>query len=185
MKKVSFGILTFLILFSGCISDSENTQVIFERDKQRIEEYLQQNPITSVKKLEDSSLGIKIFWTEVSESGKKPLPGDTLSVDYVGRLLDKMVFDTSIESVARANNLWVPGETYTPYRFIFGSPFDRPIPGFEFAVSQMEEGDKVIALIPSLYGYGNFEQQGIPRNSPLIFEIDLVEIRGVVEEEEE
>lgn len=181
MRKISLAILFLFILFSGCISDDENSQVIFERDKQKIEEYLEQNPITSVKEFVDPALGIRVFWIEASESGKQAAFGDTVTVDYTGKLLTNSVFDTSIESVARQNNIFFPGETYEPLEFLLGAGF--LLPGFEFVVSLMEEGDKVISLIPSLYGYGAVETQGIPRNSPLIFEIDLINIREEEEEE--
>jgi FKBP-type peptidyl-prolyl cis-trans isomerase len=181
MKNLSIGILLLLILFSGCVSDEENNQIIFERDLQKIEEYLVQNPIASVKKLEDPATGIRILWQEVSESGKSPVALDTIVVDYVGKLLNNFVFDTSLESVAKDKNIFNPNRTYEPLQFLFG--ISDVIAGFEFAIFNMEEGDKATVIMPSLYGYGTFEQSGIPRNSPLIFELDLIQIKGVVEDE--
>jgi FKBP-type peptidyl-prolyl cis-trans isomerase FklB len=181
MKRLSIGFLTVLILLSGCVSDEENNQIIFERDLQRIEEYLSQNPIASVKKLEDPATGIRILWQEVSESGKGPVALDTIVVDYVGKLLDNFVFDTSLESVARDENIFNPNRNYEPLQFLFGTR--DVIPGFEFAIFNMEEGDKATVIMPSLYGYGAIEQAGIPRNSPLIFELDLIQIKGIKEDE--
>ncbi|MFD2203795.1 FKBP-type peptidyl-prolyl cis-trans isomerase [Shivajiella indica] len=181
MKRLGIGILSLLILFSGCVSDEENNQIIFDRDLQKIEDYLSENPIASVKELEDPATGIRILWQEVSESGKSPVALDTIVVDYVGKLLNNSVFDTSIESVARAKNIFNPNRTYEPLQFLFGT--GDIIPGFEFAIFKMEEGDKATVIMPSLYGYGSFEQGGIPKNSPLIFELDLIQIKGVVEDE--
>jgi hypothetical protein len=181
MKKLSVGLLFIFALLSGCISDSENSQAIFERDLRLIDEYIQQNPIASVKEISDPNLGIRVFWQELSESGKKAVPFDTLVADYVGRFLNKVVFDTSLESVARANNILDPNRDYQPLELLFG--IGDVIPGFEFALSLMEEGDKATVIMPSLYGYGALERQGIPINSILIFEIDFIKIKELVEED--
>jgi len=181
MKKLSIGILSLLILFSGCVSDEENNQIIFERELQKIEKYLLENPIASVKEFVDPSTGIRILWQEVSESGKSAVNLDTIVVDYVGKLLNNSVFDTSLESVARQKNIFNPNRTYEPLQFLFG--VGDVLPGFEFAIFKMEEGDKATVIMPSLYGYGSFETQGIPKNSPLLFELDLIQIKGVVEDE--
>ncbi|EKB47376.1 FKBP-type peptidyl-prolyl cis-trans isomerase [Cecembia lonarensis] len=181
MKKFIFGIFTSVFLLSGCISESENQQVIFDRDLQAIEDYIQRNPIASVKEFVDPGLGIRIYWQEVSESGKSPESPDMVKVDYVGKLLNGSVFDTSFEQVARDNNIFDPQRPYGPIEYIFG--VGEVIPGFDFAISLMEEGDKVTAFIPSIFGYGAVSQPGIPRNSVLIFELDLVQVGTVTEDE--
>jgi len=175
MRYLGLGILVLSVLLSACISDSENAQIIFERDKQRIEQFVRENPIPSVKEFSDPALGIRIFWQEVSNSGRKAVPGDTVVVDYVGKLLNGNVFDTSIESVARDNNIFNPNRTYEPFRFVFG--FDRLIQGFLFGISKMEEGDKATVIMPSLYGYGRDSSPGIPSNSVLIFELDFIQLK--------
>lgn len=174
MKYLGLGILVLTVLLSACISDSENAQIILERDKQKIEEFVRDNPIPSVKEFYDPGLGIRIFWQEVSNSGRKAFLGDTVVVDYVGKLLNGNVFDTSIESVARANNIFNPNRPYGPFRFAFG--FEPVIQGFLFGITQMEEGDKATIIIPSLYGYGRDASQGIPSNSVLLFELDYVQL---------
>ncbi|MGY6741703.1 MAG: FKBP-type peptidyl-prolyl cis-trans isomerase [Cecembia sp.] len=174
MNKVIFGILMSMLILSSCISDSESQQVIFDRDLQSIEEYIQRNPITAVKEFNDPALGIRMYWQEVSESGKSPETFDRIKVDYIGRLLDGSIFDTSFEQVARDNNIFDPQRPYGPIEYIFG--IGDVIPGFDFAISLMEEGDKATVFIPSVYGYGAAAQPGIPRNSVLIFELDLIQI---------
>lgn len=181
MRRVSIGILSLLIVLSGCVSDQENFQIIFERDVERIEQYIAENSIPSVKEFNDPALGIWIFWQETSGSGIKPELGDTLTVNYTGKLLNNSVFDTSHEGVARENNIFDPNRTYEPIQFVSG--YSQVIAGFEFALFQMEKGDKATVLFPSLYGYGPAQQPGIPSNSPLIFELELVKINGLQEED--
>ncbi|UJP66184.1 FKBP-type peptidyl-prolyl cis-trans isomerase [Mongoliitalea daihaiensis] len=176
MKKFSLGILLLTLFFSACISDSENTSSRFEKELDRIEEFLRTNDIPSVKELSNPDQGIYMFWQELSNSGLQTIEGDSAFVDYTGRLLDKSVFDTSIEQVARDNNRFNPNRTYEPLAVWMG--FRRVIPGFEFAISQMEEGDKATIIFPSIFGYGDDPRAGELRNEPLIFEIHLIEVRG-------
>lgn len=177
MKKLSLLLFAAVGLLAGCVSDDENVQIILERDLAQIEKYVNENPIPSVKELVDNGTGIRIYWTAVSNSGKKPVKADTVSVNYTGKLLNNFVFDTSIESVARANNIFSPNRKYEPLRYPIGLGFT--IPGFEFGILQMEQGDKATIIMPSLYGYGSQVTGAIPANSPLIFELDLLEVKKI------
>lgn len=177
MKKLSLLLFAAVGLLAGCVSDDENVQIILERDLAQIEKYVNENPIPSVKELVDNGTGIRIYWTAVSNSGKKPEKADTVSVNYTGKLLNNFVFDTSIESVARANNIFSPNRKYEPLRYPIGLGFT--IPGFEFGILQMEQGDKATIIMPSLYGYGSQATGAIPANSPLIFELDLLEVKKI------
>lgn len=177
MKKLSLLLFAAVGLLAGCVSDDENVQIILERDLAQIEKYVNENPIPSVKELVDNGTGIRIYWTAVSNSGKKPEKADTVSVNYTGKLLNNFVFDTSIESVARANNVFSPNRKYEPLRYPIGLGFT--IPGFEFGILQMEQGDKATIIMPSLYGYGSQATGAIPANSPLIFELDLLEVKKI------
>jgi len=178
MKKFSVFILLVTVLFSSCVSDSENTQVIFERDLKNIDLYLSKNEIPSVKEFKDSGSGLVIIWQKLSASKILPVVGDTLKVDYVGKLSNNKVFDTSLESVAKESGMFNPNRPYSPLELLFG--YGQVIPGFEFALSKMEMGDKATVIIPSIYGYGSQEVSSIPKNSILIFELDLIAVNGAV-----
>ncbi len=176
MNKLSLVVLAFLGLFAGCVSDEENTQIIHENDLKAIEKYLEENDLDSVKEFRDPGTGIVIIWQELSGSGILPENGDTLKVDYTGSFLNKTVFDTSLEAVARDNNIYNANREYNPLEIRYG--YGQVIPGFEFGLSRMEMGDKATVLMPSLYAYGSEDIPGIPRNSALVFELDLVEINS-------
>ncbi len=64
--------------------------------------------------------------------------GDTVHIHYTGRLEDGTVFDTSRER--------------DPLAFTLGE--GQVIPGFEAAVSGMDEGDSKTTTIPSVEAYG-------------------------------
>ncbi|MBQ1184848.1 MAG: FKBP-type peptidyl-prolyl cis-trans isomerase, partial [Muribaculaceae bacterium] len=47
------------------------------------------------------------------------------------------------------------------------------IVGWHIALQKMKVGDKWTIYIPSKFGYGSRAMKGIPKNSTLIFEIEL------------
>lgn len=166
--------LGLIVIVSSCIDEQATEEVIFQKDLEAIQQYLDENPITSVKSINDEYTGIRIFWQEVSNSGVKIADGDTARVNYTGKLLTNRVFDTSVESVAKANNIYSESRNYVPIKFRLGN--GGLILGFEYGISQMEKGDKATVIMPSLYGYGNSAAGDIPPSSPLIFELELVQV---------
>jgi peptidylprolyl isomerase len=77
--------------------------------------------------------------------------GDNISVDYVGSFQDGKVFDTSIESVAKANNLSNPNAQYEPLNFTVGTR--SVIEGLDEGVIGMKVGDTKTLTIPPEKGY--------------------------------
>ncbi len=72
--------------------------------------------------------------------------GDTVSVDYIGKLQDGTVFDTSIESEAKNANLPLR-PSYEALTFTAGAR--QMIAGFDDAIIGMKEGDeKTVTLAP-------------------------------------
>jgi FKBP-type peptidyl-prolyl cis-trans isomerase FkpA len=185
MKIKSIGFLALALTavgFVACIDDENTDEAIFERDLKDIEEYVAESDMVNVKEFIDPVTGISIIWQEVSASGLAITRGDTISTDYTGRFLNDAIFDTSIDSVARANSLFDPRRSYVPLRFRTSSSTSRllVVSGFEYGLVQLEQGDKATILIPSAYAYGNNPPPNsrIPLNAPLIFEVELTEVKA-------
>jgi FKBP-type peptidyl-prolyl cis-trans isomerase FklB len=179
MKSRLFSALAFFIgavSLLSCVNPDETQEAIIERDKLAIEKFLQENPIASVKEYSEPIEGIYMFWQVSTKPERNSiLRGDTVTVNYVGRTLDKKIFDTSVEQVAKDNGIFSAGRKYQPLRFAIG--YGLTIPGFEFAISMMHPGEKATVIFPSRLGYGTQSSGGIPANSPLIFELDLVQVK--------
>lgn len=179
MQKLKYFSLLFIVLGAtflvSCIDNESTVEAILIQDKEAILKYLEENPLEGEKEYIDEDAGIYMFWERVSESGVKPARFDTVSVDYTGKLLTNRVFDSSIESVARDNGVFNPQRNYIPLRFLMGG--GQLIEGFESAIGLMEQGDKATVIFPSIFGYGSSAENGIPANSPLIFEIEVIEIK--------
>ncbi|MEX2513971.1 MAG: FKBP-type peptidyl-prolyl cis-trans isomerase [Cyclobacteriaceae bacterium] len=175
MKKHALGLgLSMMALsFVSCISEEENLDAVLIQDLQKIEDYVETVENEYMRKETVGETGIVLLFTEVVEEGELAAVKDTLKVNYTGMLLDGTVFDTSIEQVARDNDMHNPSRNYEPYGVILG--VSNVIEGWHWALSRMKEGEKVTALIPSVYAYGNNKSGPIPANSVLIFEMDLVE----------
>ncbi len=78
--------------------------------------------------------------------------GDNISVDYVGRIEGGNVFDASIESVARQNDVYNQGRKYQPLNFTVGK--GEVIKGFDEGVIGMKVGDTKTITIRPEKGYG-------------------------------
>jgi FKBP-type peptidyl-prolyl cis-trans isomerase len=107
--------------------------------------------------------------------GALAVSGNTAYVHYAGYLLDGTLFDTSLASVAKANNLSriPPNEPY-PVVVNTGSV----IAGWEEMIQLMNKGMKVQVFIPSYLayrdrGYG----QSIPPNTVLMFDMELTDLK--------
>ena len=93
------------------------------------------------------------------EGGKQPTPSSVVSCHYLGRTIEGKCFDTSLEGYPLAIRL------------------RDLIEGWIIALQQMRVGDKWEIYIPSELGYGSYSQPGIPANSTLIFEIELLGVQ--------
>jgi FKBP-type peptidyl-prolyl cis-trans isomerase 2 len=108
--------------------------------------------------------------------------GDNISVDYTGSFVDGKVFDTSIKTVAQANNL-TPRDVYEPLKFKVGQKPSAVIAGFDKGVIGMKKGQTRLLTIPPEEAYPinpNMIQvapivQDLPatRTIPRVFEIPL------------
>lgn len=95
--------------------------------------------------------------------GEKPDSGDRVTVNYVGRLTNDSVFDSSYKRDQ-------------PFKFILGA--GNVIKGWDEGVALMHVGDKVKLTIPPDLGYGEKKTGPIPANSTLIFEVKLLDIES-------
>jgi len=73
-------------------------------------------------------------------------PGDTISVNYIGRLDDGTVFDTSYEDIAKKEGIYTPQRIYEPLIFEVGA--GQVIKGFDEAVIGMKVNETKEIVIP-------------------------------------
>ena len=97
----------------------------------------------------------------VSEGGdsREVKSGDTVQVDYTGKLENGTVFDTSREDVAKQEGMYVEGREYAPLTFVAGS--GQVIQGFDEGVIGMKVGEEKTIEIPPEEAYGEYNEAGI------------------------
>lgn len=109
--------------------------------------------------------GVKVFpsglQVQVTQegTGKTPSPTDIVKAHYKGSLIDGKVFDSSYDR----------GQ---PAEF----PLNQVIKGWTEALTSMKVGTKAKLVIPPALGYGPADRPGIPGNSVLVFEVELLDV---------
>ncbi|GAB5559098.1 MAG: hypothetical protein SynsKO_07450 [Synoicihabitans sp.] len=104
------------------------------------------------------------LWTVLLEPGTGRLPqrGDTVSVLYKGSLLDGTQFDSAED----------PENPFT-----FQLDRGKVIPGWEFGMLMMREGEKRLLIVPYEMGYGTRGRApDIPRMATLVFEVEMLKV---------
>ncbi len=94
-------------------------------------------------------------------AGAMPAANDVVSVNYRGTLLDGTEFDSSYKR----------GQ---PAQF----PVNGVIKGWTEALQKMKPGSKWKLFIPADLAYGENGQRGIPPNSVLVFEVELLSVQA-------
>ncbi|KAF8322746.1 peptidyl-prolyl cis-trans isomerase [Clavulina sp. PMI_390] len=106
--------------------------------------------------------GLSIQTIKPGDQSSFPQRGDTITIHYVGTLLDGTKFDSS-------------RDRHVP--FITRIGVGSVIRGWDEGIPQLSLGQKVILIVPAEYAYGNrgFGRL-VPPNATLKFEIELLGI---------
>lgn len=87
--------------------------------------------------------------------------GDSVEIEYVGRLDDGTVFDTSRREVAEAEGLVEDqsGREYTPLEVEVGA--GQVIEGLDEGLVGMAAGDTAVVTVPPEEGYGEYDEERV------------------------
>jgi FKBP-type peptidyl-prolyl cis-trans isomerase len=107
-------------------------------------------------------------------TGEKPANGDTVAVNYAVKFVDGKVFDTNIKEEAKNANIPVSPTNLKPLRFPLGT--QGMIKGLNEALPLLPKGSAATLVIPSALAYGDNGYQRIGPFTPLVFEIELVDV---------
>ncbi|WP_333495601.1 FKBP-type peptidyl-prolyl cis-trans isomerase [Kluyvera sp. CHPC 1.251] len=101
-----------------------------------------------------------LYKVEKEGTGDAPKDSDTVVVNYKGTLTDGKEFDNS----------YTRGE---PLSF----RLDGVIPGWTEGLKNIKKGGKIQLVIPPDLAYGKTGVPGIPANSTLVFDVELLDIK--------
>jgi FKBP-type peptidyl-prolyl cis-trans isomerase FkpA len=158
------------LILSGCIKGDNQSST---------EGYTPVSELTSIKQWLDS-VAAKNINIDTTSTGLLYVPGkvgtgpkvkaeDVVTVKYVGKFLNGKVFD--------ASSWHSEAGTMT---YLHKAPADASkslIQGWEEGIEVLSKGGSATFLIPSNKGYGSKGSGSIPPYTPLIFVIEVVDIK--------
>ncbi len=147
MRIFALLLLTSTLFLGACSKESQR-----ETDDNLIQEYLQDNNITA----QSTNSGLYYVIDEPGEGDEFPNTSSSVKVHYTGSLLNGTIFESS-----------VGGDPLT-------ISLRSVIPGWTEGIPKFKPGGKGTLYIPSHLGYGERESSSIPKNSVLIFDIELI-----------
>ena len=109
---------------------------------------------------ETTASGLAHRVLQAGTGSENPNPTSNVTVHYTGWLTDGSMFDSSVTR----------GQPST-------FPLNRVIGGWTEGVQLMVVGEKRRFWIPAELAYGSRGRPGIPPNAPLVFDIELLQIR--------
>ncbi len=131
-----------------------------KKDEVTLQDYLKKNNLTPTGKTPG---GVYYIITQPG-TGAKPKAGQQVSLQYKGMLLSGKEFDSSAKHGGQ------------PFSYVTGR--GQVIPGWDEGVAILSKGAKATLLIPSSLAYGERGAGAdIPANSPLRFDVELVDVK--------
>ena len=136
-----------------------------DEDDKALQNYFSKKNITPIK----TKSGL-YYSIQKEGSGALALWGDMVVMNYRGTLLDGTVFDSNIDSAFMH---------VEPLTFVLGT--GRVIKGWDEGISYLKAGSKASFYSPFSLAYGTQSRpgsaanpKGIPANSVLVFDVELV-----------
>ncbi|MEY4617020.1 MAG: hypothetical protein RJB66_1980 [Pseudomonadota bacterium] len=131
---------------------------VAEKNKKEGQAFLEKNKAESGIKTTASGLQYQVL---KEGSGATPSDKDVVTAHYEGKLVNGQKFDSSYDRNQPAD-----------------FPVTGVIPGWTEALKLMKVGSKFKLYVPPELGYGASPRPGIPPNSVLVFDVELMGIKN-------
>ncbi len=151
MKKILYSLL-FLVLGISCESQFKSEAEQFEADVAEIKKYITAKNLKATETPE----GVFVVIDSLGSGDKFVVLSNRVTAKYKGFLTDDTEFETG---------------TITDRNL---SDFIR---GWQIGFQKFKKGGKGKIIIPSKYAYGSRGAGGIPPNSVLIFNVEIIDIQ--------
>ncbi len=126
-------------------------------EPEKMQTYLQKNDISA----EPTSTGLYVVHLKTG-NGPVAKVGSKVKVHYTGKLLNGEIFDAS-----RKRGL--------PVSFTLGD--GEVIAAWDEALAGLKQGAEIQLVVPSALAYGDQQRAGVKPYSPLVFELELTEVK--------
>ncbi|HND86730.1 MAG TPA: FKBP-type peptidyl-prolyl cis-trans isomerase [Saprospiraceae bacterium] len=153
MRFLTFLLPLCLMLTFSCKKEQNlSPEEQLKADIEDIQNYLKNKGLTA----QSTASGLHYIITREG-TGDNPTVQSTVVVKYKGYFLNDVVFDQT------------PGDKTTEF------PLQGVIVGWQEAIPLLKVGGKGTFFIPSGLAYGQQGKGSVPPNSPLIFEVELID----------
>lgn len=159
-------------VFKGRIDDymKGQTEILKKAEPEKIKKYVADN------KLNGTTTASGLFYTVTKQgNGEKPAVGDSVFVNYVAKFTSNKLLETNVKDTASKYNKISMMSTYKPISFPVGT--HSVIPGWDEGLMLLTKGSKATFVIPSKLAYGEIGNQSVQPFTPLVFEVELVDIK--------
>jgi FKBP-type peptidyl-prolyl cis-trans isomerase len=160
-KKVLIGLVVAMIVIAGIVLSRSiaNAPKNVDKSDVSVPSQIQVNQTN-----ENKPMQLEIKTTQEGTGDRVVKAGDTVSVQYTGKLEDGTKFDSSYDHGGQ------------PFSFTVGA--GQVIKGWDEGLLGAKVGEKRTLTIPSDLGYGaNGAGAAIPPNATLIFDVEVVSIK--------
>jgi len=149
MKKLLILLIIPFFFFVACEEDEVSDAEQLKIDIKKIENYLEEHNLTA----QSTESGLHYIIVEQG-TGDFAIDSSFVDVNYTGMLLDSTIFDTDRNTLILYST----------------------IKGWQEGLSLLQEGGSIKLFVPSKLGYGDTKSGIIPKNSVLLFDIELINV---------
>ncbi|GAC1374532.1 MAG: hypothetical protein NVSMB30_17630 [Hymenobacter sp.] len=157
----------------------EHQDQLQQIDEDTIQHYLTRNKLSGTR----TSSGLYVV-TLASGTGTPVTAGKQVRVKYIGRFLSNGAHPSSTGYPASPGNPSYPAgaifdnsaDNHTPCGCAVFTAGSGAIAGFSEGLLLMRQGDRKLLLIPSRLAYGPTGSTGIPADSALMFDVEVLEV---------
>lgn len=169
------------------IYDLKVTQIIGDLDEYQtgiITSYLNRRYGAELQARDSIAYGCYYHRLKEPTDTAAPENGKSVTINYVGRLLNGQVFDTTLKDTAKVHNIYSAESEYGPVKvnwtdswdtITMGNDESSLIEGFKRGIYRMRVGEKGVVGFISAIGYGAQDLGStVPAYSPMLFEIEVL-----------
>jgi len=158
----AIAIVTFVLAMASCKKEDPYAAYTPEREAKLVTDWITEMGKKN-KDVDTISAGLYQI-VEKEGTGEFVKSGDELTVKYTGMFVDGTIFDASAYHNTAGTMTYI-------------HKTDPLISGWEEGIELMKKEGKTVFLISSSKAYGSGGYASIPPNSPLIFVIEVVDIK--------
>ena len=149
LMNLVFSIILALVLTGCSKKGNEGGCTTVAEDDAKMQNYISDNGITATKHASG-------MYYQIIEpgSGATPTINSTVKANYIGKYTNNTSFDSGVASFSLTG----------------------VIEGWQIGIPLIKQGGKVKLIIPPYLAYGCYDYRGIPGNSVLVFDVELLEV---------